>query len=86
MNGRSPSALDLMRYADGELPAEQAEQIEAYLSESQEGRAIVATYFEIGARVRQHADETARDGSADCIADESWLGWTRRRRFAPWAR
>jgi len=58
-----------MMYADGELDDERAAEVEAYLERSEEARAILATFLEIGTQVRDHANDVARDGGADGIAD-----------------
>jgi anti-sigma factor RsiW len=58
-----------MMFADGELDAERAAEVEAYLERSSEARAVVATFAEIGAQVRGYADDIARNAGADGIAD-----------------
>ncbi|MBI5531370.1 MAG: hypothetical protein HY898_01555 [Deltaproteobacteria bacterium] len=70
MSSSRPSAMELMLYADGELDQSRAAEVEAWLAGSAEGRAVVATFGELGAIVRGHADETAQQAGADRIADE----------------
>lgn len=60
---------DLMSYADGELDARREAEIEAHLQQDPHDSAIVATFFEMGARVREVADARARDAGADDIAN-----------------
>lgn len=68
MKEHAPTTEDLMLYADGELEPERAAQVEAYLEQDVYARDVVATFFEMGDRVREAADERARDAGADDIA------------------
>lgn len=58
-----------MLYADGELDDVRAAEVEAYLAEAPHDRAVVATIFELGALVRESADERAARAGADDVAD-----------------
>lgn len=70
MSGHRPIAIELMAYADGELEPERAAEIEKYLSTSEEGRALVGTFGELGNLVRDHAEGAAQRAGADAIAHE----------------
>jgi anti-sigma factor RsiW len=65
-----PSDLELMQYADGELESERAAEVEAWLDGSAQGRAIVASFGEIGHQVRDHADREAGRAGADSIVGD----------------
>lgn len=70
MSTSRPSAMELMQYADGELDAGRVAEVEAWLASSDDGRAVVATFGELGAIVRGHADDTAQQAGADRMADD----------------
>jgi anti-sigma factor RsiW len=64
-----PTDLELMQFADGELDASRARQVEQWLDGSADGRAVLATFEELGRLVREHASESAQQAGADGIAD-----------------
>jgi anti-sigma factor RsiW len=64
-----PTDLEIMQYVDGELETERAEQVERFLRQSDEGRALVATLREIGSQLREHALAEAQARGADAVAD-----------------
>ena len=59
MSNRIPSDLELMAYADGAVAPDRAAEIERYLSTSPRARALIATFDELGARVREHAQASS---------------------------
>ncbi len=62
MSNRIPSDLELMAYADGEVAPDRAAEIERHLVTSPRARALVATFDELGARIREHAEASSAAG------------------------
>jgi anti-sigma factor RsiW len=58
---KSPSDMELMLYADGELPADEASEIAAWLAENGDARLKLESLRQVGEAVRTYAElETDR--------------------------
>ncbi|MCU0693045.1 MAG: hypothetical protein MUF54_16750 [Polyangiaceae bacterium] len=69
MKDSAVTHLDLMLYMDGELEPSREQEVRAYLDQSPEARAIVASLLEVGDLVRGAAEQPAVAARADGIAD-----------------